>query len=328
VIRVEENHFINHLVQDYLIPESIRETNPILAGGSILYLYLNYSDESSFNSRCLKSYLQKMKRLSVKKDLSTYYRLGGSIIKNGFSGDIDIWYSSNEDFDQAMAAIKTSCRERNSTNWAVTYDRGRDHAARSGDFLQGVREIQIIKKIAESPEDLISSFDIANSMIAWQDGKLYVDSRLDEAFSDGEVRYVNNPFNNPLVKEMTIGSKLFNALRLFKYAKRYNLSFSKEIDEVILKVFLEAEDIDLEKYDKQIEVASSHYGKRYASINTVKSMIHSLAANFPHWYVMNTFREENLAFFVALEKSELSTVTDFVKRALGAKEEAAITFSF
>ena len=328
MIRVEENHFINHLVENYLIPDGIRETNPILAGGSILYLYLNYSDESSFNSRCLKSYLEKMKRLSNKKALSTYYRIGGSVIKNGFSGDIDIWYSSKEDFDQAMAGIKTSCREKGSTNWAVTYDRGRDHAARSGDFLQGVREIQIIKKIAESPEDLISSFDIANSMIAWQDGRLYVDSKLDEAFSDGEVRYVNNPFDNPLGKEMTIGSKLFNALRLFKYAKRYGLSFSKEIDEVILKVFLEAEDVDLEKYNKQIEIASSHYGKRYASINTIKGMTQTLAANFPHWYVMNTFREENLAFFVALEKSELSTVTDFVKRALGANEEVALPFSF
>ena len=126
---------------------------------------------------------------------------------------------------------------------------------------------------------------------------------------------------------MTIGSKIFNALRLFKYAKRYDLSFSKEIDEVILKVFLEAEDIDLEKYDKQIEIASSHYGKRYASINTIKGMIQSLASHFPHWYVMNTFREENLAFFVALEKSELSTITDFVKRALGAKEEAVLPFS-
>lgn len=328
MIRVEENHFINHLVENYLIPEGIKETNPILAGGSILYLYLNYGDESSFNSRCLKSYLQKMKRLSSKKTLSTYYRIGGSVIKNGFSGDIDIWYSSKEDFDQAMVGIKTSCRKKSSTNWAVTYDKGRDHAARSGDFLQGVREIQIIKKIAESPEDLISSFDIANSMIAWQDGRLYVDSRLDEAFSDGEVRYVNNPFDNPLGKKLTIGSKLFNALRLFKYANRYGLSFSSEIDEVILKVFLEAEDVDLEKYNKQIEIASSHYGKRYASINAIKGMIQSLAANFPHWYVMNTFREENLAFFVALEKSELSTVTDFVKRALGANEEVALPFSF
>ena len=58
--------------------------------------------------------------------MSTYYRIGGSVIKNGFSGDIDIWYSSKEDFDQAMVGIKTSCRRVQPIN---NY-KGRDHAAR------------------------------------------------------------------------------------------------------------------------------------------------------------------------------------------------------
>tara|TARA_B100001094_G_scaffold40487_1_gene35160 strand:+ start:3908 stop:4885 length:978 start_codon:yes stop_codon:yes gene_type:complete len=321
MIRVEENQFINHLVRNFVIPECIRETNPIIAGGSILYLYLIYGDENSFNSRRLKHYLQKFIKIASKESLTKNYSVRGSLVKDDFSGDIDIWYSSKEELDKALGNMDAAFhRKKKSTSWATTYDRrttGIPLQRITGDFLSKVVDIQFVEKPAESPRDLILSFDIANSMIAWQDGRLYVDKRLDDAFFDGEVRYVNNPFD----KKLTIASKLFNALRLFKYAKRYGLNFSREIDEVILKLFLEAEDVDLDEYDKRVQIACNNYGKKYASANGVKGMIQALASYFPHWYAMSTFREESLLFLVALEKTELSHVTTFIKKALDVEEK-------
>lgn len=307
MIRVEQSPFINHLIKEYLIPDSIRDSNPIIAGGSILHLYLNYSDEESNQVRYLKSYLAKASRLY---NSSKFYHL--KFNQPEYAGDIDIWYSSEEEAAEAMSHILADCVPKDSSNWAATFRRSADKRY----FYSRVSDVQIIKKIAESPEDLISSFDIANCMIAWQDGKLYVDSRLDEAFEAGEIRYVNNPFDGKL----TIASKLFNALRLYKYADKYSLSFSKDIDDIILKLYMEADDIDLNLYDKKIEVAQGLYGKSYASVNTVKSMMQSLANRFHSWYAMNTFREENLAFFVTMSKPEMSPTVDFVKRIMYAEK--------
>lgn len=260
MIRIEENHFINHLVENYLIPNSISDSNPIIAGGSILHLYLNYSDEGSNQVRYLKSYLEKASRLYSS---SKFYQL--KFNQPEYAGDIDIWYSSEEEIVEAASHMQADCTLKESSNWATTFRRSADKRY----FFSRVSDIQIIQKIAESPEDLISSFDIANCMIAWQNGKLYIDSRLDEAFGAGEIRYVNNPFAGNL----TIASKLFNGLRLYKYSYKYSLSFSEEINNIILNLYMEADDVDLDLYDKKIEVAQGLYGKKYASVNTVKNMM-------------------------------------------------------
>lgn len=307
MIRVEKNNFINQLVKEHLIPESISCTSPIIAGGSILHLYLNYFDESSNNSKYLKSWLEKAKKLRFNK----HYMLDFN--QNEYHGDIDIWYSSEEDLNGAILQITKDCPLKSDSNWASTHRRWK----RSSNLYNKVSEIQIIKKIAETPEQLISSFDIANSMIAWHDDKLYIDSRLDEAFEAREVRYVNSPFKGNL----TIASKIFNVLRLFKYAKRYSLSFSKEIDDIILNLYMEVDDLDLRLYDKRIEIVNNVYGKKYTSVSVLKRMIKSFANYFPIWYVMNTFREENLAFFVTVKSVEMNPVLHFVKSIMNSDSQ-------
>ena len=45
-------------------------------------------------------------------------------------------------------------------------------------------------------------------------------------------------------------------------------------------------------------------------------MIQMLARKIPHWYSMDSFREEDLAFLVGLKSDQLSSVTNFIKHAL------------
>jgi len=305
MIRVEENSAINKIVREIYIPDCLSDKNPIIAGGSILHLYLHLKDEGSELYRRMLSEYEKWGRKSVLQNPTVTYTRNLWL-----EGDIDFWLDSEEAINEVIARAEATSeltKRREPSNWAASYiKRQRNH------FLGNCHEVQIIRKPASSPESLISTFDIANAMIAWQNGKLYIDDRLDKAFADGLIRYVNNPFEN----KMTIASKLFNALRLFKYAKKYSLSFSKEIDSVILGVYLEADDVDLSKYEQRIEIAASHYGRKYSSVNNVRSMMEALGRNFEEWYSMKTFREENLAFFVSLQKHELRFATKLVREIL------------
>ena len=317
MIRVEENSAINKIVREIYIPDCLSDKNPIIAGGSILHLYLHLKDEGSELYRRMLSEYEKWARKSVLVNPVKIHN------KNVWlEGDIDLWFDTEEAISEAIGRAEADAKgyynkrrltvKHKPSNWAVSFLMNQDNR-----FLGSCHVVQIIKNPASSPESLIASFDMVNSMIAWQNGKLYIDDRLDEAFADGMIRYANNPFE----KEMTIASKLFNALRLFKYADRYALSFSEEIDSIILGVYLEADDVDLSKYEQRIELAASHYGRKYSSVNNVKSMMEALSRHFETWYSMKTFREENLAFFVSLQKDEFKIATRAVKEILTGEEQ-------
>lgn len=310
MIRTEKNELINSIVNDFYMQEWFCGEDPIIAGGSILYLYLNFRDESSHSSRQITSKIRSIKKL--KESGLSHKKLCDSPVLD-YAGDIDIWLSSKESLERVLR--KSPKREvenfsdgrKLSTNWAETF-------YVKNDLFPKVKDIQIIKGTPKTPQELIRTFDMSNSMIAWQDNTIYVDDRLISSFDNGLIEYVNDPF----VEDMTIASKLFNCIRLFKYAHKYDLSFSEDIHKNILSVFLEVDDLDLDLYEQKIEIANGTYGVQLASSNTVKSMAYNLAGKVSRWYSMETFDEANLAFLIGLKSPYMNSATEFVKRVLDA----------
>lgn len=312
MIRAEKNELINSIVNDFYMQEWFRGEDPIIAGGSILYLYLNFRDEASHSSRQITSTIRSIKKLKESGLNLNHRKLCDSPILD-YAGDIDIWFSSKERLERVLK--KAPKRElesfpdgrKLSTNWAETF-------YVKNDLFPKVKDIQIIKGTPKTPQELIRTFDMSNSMIAWQDNTIYVDDRLISSFSNGLIEYVNDPF----VEDMTIASKLFNCIRLFKYANKYHLSFSEDIHKNILSVFLEVDDLDLDLYEQKIEIANGTYGVQLASSNTVKSMAYNLAGKVSRWYSMETFDKANLAFLIGLKSPYMNSATEFVKRVLDA----------
>jgi hypothetical protein len=308
VIRVVENCVINTIVEEAFLQGWIKELDPIIAGGSILYLYLTFGDEKSNSSRQVLSEIAVRKRLRAKGSAHRYRDKHRSPLFD-YSGDVDIWLSEEGTLSLAVARADANLSLIKETNWAKTYTLPDVNK----DIFNRASTLQIIKKIHKTPERLLETFDIANCMIAWRGGRLYIDERLEQSFSDGLINYINNPFE----KERSIGAKLFNALRLFKYSRKYNLSFSKEINEIILKLYMEVDDLMLDKYEERV-VANSHYGITTCSSSVIDKMARYFGSSFPGWYGMKTFPEENLAFFVNLKSDRLSSVKTFVSGALGS----------
>lgn len=319
MIRAEKNEVINSIVNDFFIQDFFKDNNPIIAGGSILYLYYHFRDEDSLYSKKVMSRARSVKKIQALKTLShnpysIEVRRGGVM---GYAGDIDVWLPSDEALNLVLAKSAFTKTPFSSTKWADSFN------VENALFLNMLK-LQIIKKVYDNPESLINSFDIANCMIAWQDNTLYVDERLDQAFDSGLIHLVNNPFE----EELTIGSKLFNVLRYFKYSERYSLSFSEEINQIALSLLLEIDDLDIKEYEEKVQISNSHYGKTIATSNTIRSMIEKFVRKIPHWYSMDSFREEDLTFLVGLNSDQLSGVTSFVKHALGASDEPKVSLPF
>lgn len=320
MIRTQKNEVINTIVNEFFIQDWFRDHRPIIAGGSILYLYLTFSDENSIASKHILSKIRSIKKFRSNKFLKNKgpaYRYGGTSpprdsIVHAYGGDIDVWFSSEKALKEVLARAAFVATPCSSTGWAESFN------CRNLLFPK-IQTTQIIKSGPPSVEALIQQFDIANAMIAWHDGKLYIDDRLDYAFSKDLIEYVNNPFD----RKMTIGSKLFNALRLFKYAERYGLSFSQEINEVILPLYLEVDEAGALDVGNE-ELVNSAYGKTLASSNTLRSMASNLSARITTWYGMDTFREENLAFLIGLKSPHLEGAAKFVRDALGAYDESTV----
>ena len=240
MIKTFKSKRADYLIDKLLGNQGILDLNPVIAGGSALVVY-----------RLLRMYDSDSKWLELKRKIDT-----GSI-KNIIIdkyGDIDIWLLSDNPVhnkehelhwlvddveDDAASTNKLNpsayddsnvCRKNNklglvlksTSKWANSYN----FSSNKGGLIQsGSIPIQFVKTTPKSSGSLLESFDFINCSVAWHDGAMYYDSRLDAAFESFELRL--NSDIAYLKKSMP--SKIFNTLRAFKYAQRYNLDFSPKL---------------------------------------------------------------------------------------------------
>lgn len=304
---------LNYLVRQLIVDETFHGLSPIVAGGSILFLYRLVTDGSYAQKKKVYAQLNACKIIEkIYNAPEKMYLSSRNLFKDGLgahTGDVDIWFSSEEEQKQFFSREGIPNTPVGESGWALTLN-----VSKPKNFaLPAFNNFQIIKRYYSSPEELISEFDFVNCSIAWKDDVLYLDDRLDDAFSNMELLYNKNPIDD----KTSIASKIFNVLRAFKYNDKYCLNFSEEISKFVFDTIMEAEDLDLSKYEERLIFIQNNYGKKYTNSNGIRSMISMITPScFASWVSMPSFKDEYLLYMIGLKSKHMSGLFNMTQAIL------------
>ena len=300
---------IDWLVNQVVNDENIMNLKPLLAGGSALSVYRAYRlYDSDYKWRQLE------RLVGVNDD-----RPDLLLNKLDKFGDIDAWFpeehpahngglgswllTDSEHREGLISPLGDSYRDVKSSKWANSFRRKRDSLGGSAGII-----FQAIKTPISSARDLFKSFDYINCCVAYHDGILYYDSRLDYAFNKFELR-LNNSTN---YKGNSMPKRVYSGIRAFKYAKRYHLDFSDELSHLIYKIYMDLGSIDYAHYKDKVTLVNNVYGTTLMSQNDFKDMVKSFEQNFKYFTKMKTFKGE---YAVYLVDRNLSGLKDYINNS-------------
>lgn len=334
-----------------IIPKSILDLNPVIAGGFIVAIYelaMKYPSDQ----------LDQELLLKIKRCETHHYRKLNKILglKDKFQ-DIDLWFLDDNsiwDSDSESGFLVGEFKEEtpdphttffnlmsygydieahlnefkshglshvveNSTRWANSLIIGKD-----------AMSIQFIKMKYKSVEDLFSRFDIVNCCAAYYDGAFHFHEEFEESMESltltaGDTFSKGNDFG-----------QIWAASRAFKYADRFSLEFSEEACDIITNTFMTACDlltrINSDDYDVKnstIELSSvSGFPNPYGiigvdNIDKFRQLIENLLYKFPSLILMEEFDEDTILMFVS---SKHDCVESFVKRYIENEEDDCSPF--
>ena len=319
---------IDFLIEAIVGNNDVLAYNPIIAGGSMLSVYRAfrlYDTESKWNQ--LKRSIEYM----------SLQGSGQSALNLDKFGDIDMWFSKSSSvhsegdfswvlFDKDRLAplygdlpkpLGQEYRSVKTSKWANSFRKKRAHLSSGGSFI-----LQFIKKPVDSIDNLFKDFDFINCCVAYYDGTLYYDSRLDSSFESFELS-LNNPSN---YEGDSIAKKVYAGLRAFKYSKRYHLDFSEKLSYLIYKIYLDLDSIDYESYENKVILANDVYGKVLMSKNDLKDMVRSLENCFPNFIKMKTFKEEYAIYL--LDRQNLKGLRAFFNKDDAFKSKISLDIPF
>lgn len=285
---------INSLVDD----EFLMSTNPVIAGGAAVAVYKAcslYDTKYKFNE--FRNKLEKsIRNVGIDKfsDVDIWF-LDNNDIHNESNINYNIISDSPFDIVRSLSGDAVGLSLESESKWANTYSLRRSYKDQNRIALNhGTNVFQFIKSKPKSPEELLSTFDFINSSVAWYDGILYYDSRIDDAFGSLELRM--NSLSG--YKKSSIATKIFNGLRAFKYTKRYGLDFSEELMCEVFNVYCNSVDIDYSQYNEKVLELETLYGKKISSTDALKSMVAGFHKCFGIFIGMKYFKPEYAAYLI------------------------------
>lgn len=269
------------------------DLNPVIAGGAALSTY-----------KAVKLYNSKYRWEAFKRETESL----GKRAKIDKFGDVDVWfldgeildsYSSNLIYADDIALLKKasllemfnspnrqSAFIKRSSKWANSFSTG------YSDLYSG--DIQIIKRRPKDIKDLFSTFDFINCQVAFYSGKIYYNTELNSAFSRFELELDDE---TPYLKS-GIAGKIFNALRAFKYSKRFGLDFDKKLTDYVFNLYVTTKNIDYSEYESKIIELERVYGTQLSSVETLQSMVYSFRLLYSDFSKMKYFRDEYSLFLL------------------------------
>lgn len=264
-----------------ILPEDIWRLNPIVAGGSAVSLWFISEMIKGLPDGMSDSFISN---LNKKNKIIPY-------------SDIDIWFQKNseEKFLELIAEdppdkIIAGFSLMKKSYWANTYH----------NYGKSSCPIQFIKKPQDSVESLISSFDISLSSVAIYNNKFYVLDNVLESFKKKEI-ILNNPDQ---IQKRTFGSRVFQGLRHFKYAKRFNMSFDKALHQRMIHLFADSvaflQAFEKNNNDHKIPVkiisSNSDYEQTIITKESLVGMTKQFCTFFDEFKKMQHFSETDILF--------------------------------
>jgi hypothetical protein len=136
-----------------------------------------------------------------------------------------------------------------------------------------VKPIQCIVRPQESPEDLIKSFDLGISSVAIYRGEFIVHENLFKSLENKEL--LTN--TESVYKNKSLASRVFQALRHFKYHSKLNFDFSKELYQDVLNVMSDANQLWVEAQKAEIIDKYGSFGRLANQPNYMRGVVNTRA---------------------------------------------------
>jgi hypothetical protein len=299
---------IDWLVNQVVKDDKLMQLKPVLAGGSMLSVYRAYRlYDSELKWRQLeRAVCFNHKKIGAKDHLFSN--------KMDAFGDIDAWFFKesglhNNRFGAWMLSEQNSFDslrsfDETTNNWRFPEPLGAEYklvktskwanSFRKGSASEAGFIFQVIKTPISSIDELFSTFDFTNCCVAYYDGTLYYDSRLDRSFESFSLD-LNNPTN---YVGPSMSKRIYAGLRAFKYSKRYLLDFSEELSEYIYNIYADIDSIDYSEYDSKVALVNDVYGRVLIPVSDFRDMVRTFEMKFKEFSKMKTFREEYALFLI------------------------------
>jgi hypothetical protein len=314
MIRQETNLLMNDLISILFRDSDIMKYNPIIAGGfplavfktsllydtrekqaDLIYDLVNKisTSEPKVNSRLSLPYKHEDIDIWFAEDSELFSDENSELSKILYDYHIPGSLSSTNHFSGLMNQFCFNSLTK-STKYANSFDA---YCNLNSQKKRWNLPIQIIRNKISSPESLISSFDLTICKVAWMDGVTYYDDSILDDLSNREVT-INNislfQSENPYVK-------MYNVNRAFKYATRYNLSFSQQLNDIALSLYVEAKDIERPNPYPTLSVAApatNHpYGPNFKALNDANTYDVFLR-NYSAFMKMKHYKTEYALFLI------------------------------
>ena len=214
------------------------------------------------------------------------------------------------------------------SDWANTYT-----AFHNGNKGGKPVTIQCIVKPQSSTEDLISGFDLGICSVGIYRGEFIIHESLFDSLKEKEIRYNNrNSFG-----KKSLGSRVFQSLRFFKYRTKTGFQFSKDLYDDVLATMSDANTFWIEAKKSgaitqygfianpgvKVKITTTKdYEQEIIAKESLIGMINRLAQLFFEMQKMSHWNVTHALFF---QDSEIFSVKGIIEKNLVDSEKAKAT---
>jgi len=206
-------------ILDYYLPKELAENpNIIIAGGFALNAYMSSQILASLSgpekSLIEESLLQKP--IIHFTDIDLWKKVNSPSLEIQKNEYINVAYE--------LGGFRLSCQK--TSYWAVSY-----HSSKLGEGLRS--KIQFIRKEVSSEEELISGFDLGLSSVAISNGEFIIHKSFFDSLESKQISFNKKP------KSYSLGNRIFQSLRYFKYNRKLGFDFSPEVHKYVFDTILD-----------------------------------------------------------------------------------------
>lgn len=253
------------LLKNNLPREIVEDPDIIIAGGFALNAFMANEAVQSVSNRGMAEIL--LGSLSL-NPIAPYSDIDLWIMKDSKSGLSPMFQKMNTDTEVTFGDGTKFCVSRNS-DWANTFT-----IINSGSVFPKkakLKPVQCIIKPQESPEELIKSFDLGISSVAIYRGEFIVHENFFKSLENKEL--ITN--SGSAYKHKSLASRVFQAIRHFKYHSKLNFDFSKELYQDVLNVMSDANQLWIEAQKAEIIDKYGSYGRLASQPNYMRGPVNS-----------------------------------------------------
>ena len=251
------------LLKNNLPKEILEDPDIIIAGGFALNAFMANEAIQSVSNIGMAEIL--LSSLSI-NPIAPYSDIDLWIMKDSSSGLLPLFQKMDIDTSVGFGD-STKFHVSRTSDWANTFTVSMPVFSKK----MKIKPVQCIIRPQESPEDLIKSFDLGISSVAIYRGEFIVHENFFKSLEKKEL--ITNGAS--AYKNKSLASRVFQALRHFKYYNKLNFDFSKELYQDVLNVMSDANQLWIEAQKAEIIDRHGSYGRLASQPNYLRGPVNS-----------------------------------------------------